>query len=309
MPGLQYLERIIVDNFYFSSFDEFLKEIKKNLKTIVQNIQNNKSDKNNTITLYSEDNSSSSAYQVEINKMKELISSTEKYNTAKSQMVQGLTDKTDIQSAQNITETCEETSSFLEQLGLDSTEFSNIFTSAFEKVINKSESFSDAMKNMLDDLKNYFIKTIAAAISESIISKQDSDTFFNFLSSSSSETSGGFGITSLLSSFLGLFNSNSIPSHHSGGVIASKAGYSLPGTQEYLALLKGGERVLSPSENASFSDNANKQGQVVVNNFNVQAWDSKDVQQYLLENKNLLANITADNIKYNNANLRYMIGG
>jgi len=32
------------------------------------------------------------------------------------------------------------------------------------------------------------------------------------------------------------------------------------------------------------------------------------IQQYLLDNKNLLANITADNIKYNNANLRYMIG-
>lgn len=302
-----------MDNFN-SSFDDFSKEIKKNLKILIQNIQqistkNTKENngENTEITLKLEDNSveKESSYQLEINKMKELITSSEKYNSTKNHLIQGLSDASDVNTVQNLADSCEETSSFLEQLGLDSSEFSNIFTSAFEDVIEKSESFSDSMKNMLDDLKNYFVKTIAKAISDSLISKQESDMFLSSVNSSNS--SGGLGgITSILSSFIGLFGS--LPSHHSGGVIPSAANYSLPGTQEYLAVLKGGERVLSPAENTAYNDSV-KSGNVVVNNFNVQAWDSKDVQKYLLDNKNLLANITADNIKYNNANLRYMIGG
>lgn len=301
-------------NNFNSSFDDFSKEIKKNLKILIQNIQqistkNTKENngENTEITLKLEDNSveKESSYQLEINKMKELITSSEKYNSTKNHLIQGLSDASDVNTVQNLADSCEETSSFLEQLGLDSSEFSNIFTSAFEDVIEKSESFSDSMKNMLDDLKNYFVKTIAKAISDSLISKQESDMFLSSVNSSNS--SGGLGgITSILSSFIGLFGS--LPSHHSGGVIPSAANYSLPGTQEYLAVLKGGERVLSPAENTAYNDSV-KSGNVVVNNFNVQAWDSKDVQKYLLDNKNLLANITADNIKYNNANLRYMIGG
>lgn len=301
-------------NNFNSSFDDFSKEIKKNLKILIQNIQqistkNTKENngENTKITLKLEDNSveKESSYQLEINKMKELITSSEKYNSTKNHLIQGLSDASDVNTIQNLADSCEETSSFLEQLGLDSSEFSNIFTSAFEDVIEKSESFSDSMKNMLDDLKNYFVKTIAKAISDSLISKQESDMFLSSVNSSNS--SGGLGgITSILSSFIGLFGS--LPSHHSGGVIPSAANYSLPGTQEYLAVLKGGERVLSPAENTAYNDSV-KSGNVVVNNFNVQAWDSKDVQKYLLDNKNLLANITADNIKYNNANLRYMIGG
>lgn len=301
-------------NNFNSSFDDFSKEIKKNLKILIQNIQqispkNTKENngENTAITLKLEGNSveKESSYQLEINKMKELITSSEKYNSTKNHLIQGLTDASDVNTFQNLADSCEETSSFLEQLGLNSSEFSNIFTSAFEDVIEKSESFSDSMKNMLDDLKNYFVKTIAKAISDSLISKQESDMFLSSVNSSNS--SGGLGgITSILSSFIGLFGS--LPSHHSGGVIPSAANYSLPGTQEYLAVLKGGERVLSPAENTAYNDSV-KSGNVVVNNFNVQAWDSKDVQKYLLDNKNLLANITADNIKYNNANLRYMIGG
>lgn len=301
-------------NNFNSSFDDFSKEIKKNLKILIQNIQqistNNTKEntsKNTENTLKLEDNSveKESPYQLEINKMKELITSSEKYNSTKNELLQGLSNTSDVKTFQNLVDSCEETSSFLEQLGLDSSEFSNIFTSAFEDVIKKSESFSDSMKNMLDDLKNYFVKTIAKAISDSLISKQDSDMFLS--SVNSSDSSGGLGgITSILSSFIGLFGT--LPSHHSGGVIPSAANYSLPGTQEYLAVLKGGERVLSPAENTAYNDSV-KSGNVIVNNFNVQAWDSKDVQKYLLDNKNLLANITADNIKYNNANLRYMIGG
>lgn len=297
-----------------SSFDDFSKEIRKNLKILIQNIQqistkntNENNEKNSEITLKLEDNSfeKESSYQLEINKMKELITSSEKYNSAKNQLLQGLSDTSDVKTVQKLADSCEETSSFLEQLGLDSSEFSKIFTSAFEDVIEKSESFSDSMKNMLNDLKNYFVKTIAKAISDSLINKQESVSFMNSLSGSSENGFGG--INSLLTSFLGVFTSK-LPSHHSGGMIPSAANYSLPGTQEYLAVLKGGERVLSPAENTAYNDSV-KSGNVVVNNFNVQAWDSKDVQKYLLDNKNLIANITADNIKYNNANLRYMIGG
>ena len=162
---------------------------------------------------------------------------------------------------------------------------------------------------MLDDLKNYFIKTIAKAISDKILNSSASEMFSTSLTSQNSDTSGGFNIFGLIKSFLGVFSSSSLYTRHSGGIVPTGTGsYALPGTSEYLAVLKGGERVLSPAENADFNNSQNGQN-VIVNNFNVKAWDSKDVQKYLLDNKNLIANITADNIKYNNANLRYMIGG
>ena len=94
---------------------------------------------------------------------------------------------------------------------------------------------------------------------------------------------------------------------HSGGVVPlSSEGYELPGTKEQLAILKGGERVLSPSENVSYSNNQGSQP-IIFNNFNVKAWDSKDVQKYLLENKNLLNAITFEGIKDNNQRLRQMV--
>ena len=46
---------------------------------------------------------------------------------------------------------------------------------------------------------------------------------------------------------------------------------------------------------------------VVFNNFNIKAWDSKDVQRYLLENKQLLNSITYEGIKNNNCHLRHMV--
>ena len=78
------------------------------------------------------------------------------------------------------------------------------------------------------------------------------------------------------------------------------------GRRNSRTVLKGGERVLSPGENASF-ESADSQSPVVFNNFNIKAWDSKDVQKYLLENKQLLNSITYEGIKNNNSQLRNMV--
>ena len=43
------------------------------------------------------------------------------------------------------------------------------------------------------------------------------------------------------------------------------------------------------------------------NNFNVKAWDSKDVSKYLWENRTLLNQITFQGIKDKNALLRTMV--
>ena len=93
---------------------------------------------------------------------------------------------------------------------------------------------------------------------------------------------------------------------HSGGVVPVGANPSLPGTKEQLALLKGGERILSPAENTNYSSDTGT-SPVVFNHFNIKAWDSKDVQSYLLENKELLNSITFDGIKNNSSQLRFMV--
>ena len=92
---------------------------------------------------------------------------------------------------------------------------------------------------------------------------------------------------------------------HSGGVVPVGANAELPGTKEQLALLKGGERVLSPAESTGYE--REDKSPVVFNNFNIKAWDSKDVQKYLLENKQLLNSITYEGIKNNNSHLRNIV--
>ena len=288
--------------------NEFMKNINKNFSDFAKNLKSLLPELNQfskSIINLGEIAEDTSPYQKEIDKIKEMTIQTEKYKELKNSLSE--TSNGNENNVKNLTAAYEETLPLLEQLGLDTTEFQNIFTSAFDKITQKSQSFSDTMKNMLDDLKNYFIKTIAKAISDKIVSSSASEIFSTTLASQNSDSSSGFNVFGLIKSFLGIFSS-SLHSRHSGGIVPSGTGYSLPGTSEYLTVLKGGERVLSPAENVDYNNGQNGQN-VVVNNFNVKAWDSKDVQKYLLDNKNLLANITADNIKYNNANLRYMIGG
>lgn len=289
--------------------NEFLNNFNKNISDFAKNIKNLIPEINQfskSVVNLGEITEDTSPYQKEIDKIKEMTIQTEKYKELKNSLSENLNDNEN--NVKNLTDAYEEALPLLEQLGLDTTEFQNIFTSAFDKIVQKSETFSDTMKNMLDDLKNYFIKTIAQAVSDKIVNSTASEFFSNELSSQNTKSSNGFNVFGLIKSFFGAFSSSSLFTRHSGGVVPSGTGYSLPGTSEYLAVLKGGERVLSPAENADYNSNGNGQN-VIVNNFNVKAWDSKDVQKYLLDNKNLIANITADNIKYNNANLRYIIGG
>lgn len=94
---------------------------------------------------------------------------------------------------------------------------------------------------------------------------------------------------------------------HSGGHVPYSS-YSIPGTGEQLSLLKGGERVLSPAENTSY-ENANRGSNIQVLNFNVKAWDSKDVSSYFKENSNLIQQITANGIRSNQNGLRTIVQG
>lgn len=93
---------------------------------------------------------------------------------------------------------------------------------------------------------------------------------------------------------------------HSGGFVPEGASLNIPGTEEQLALLKGGERILSPGENVEYL-NGQASAPVVFVNYNIKAWDSKDVKKYLVENKDLLNNITYQGIKNNNSQLRSII--
>ena len=192
-------------------------------------------------------------------------------------------------------------------INADISDVSKMFGSAVDKMITGSKSFSDVMKSLVDDLCSYFIRQFTQMAVNGLINPQTGSvlsgifsTASNVFSSGSSSGLGGM----LVSGIKSLFGS-----HHSGGMTAS--GYGLPGTNEYISVLKGGERVLSPAENVSYSNGndyaAASNPPVVVNSFNIKAWDSKDVKRYLTENKSLIAGITAENIKNNSSNLRQLI--
>lgn len=197
-------------------------------------------------------------------------------------------------------------------INIDIDKISDKFSGAITDMISGSKDFSSIMKSLADDLCAYFVKSITDYVSKGLMQSASGGVLSKLFSNASGflgSLSGGKG--GFFGSLAGF--ASKLFSHHSGGVIVPSSGYSLPGTSEYLSVLKGGERVLSPSENASYSAGsggaATGGGATVINSFNIKAWDSKDVKSYLLDNKSLIASITAENIKNNNSNLRQLING
>ena len=273
-----------------SEWRNFFSEMKKS-KSDLEKVSNVMIKLNNTAT------TAKSAYQEEISQIKTTMQNVQNLTNATSKLAE--VNSKHLEDAQNLVNTSQAASLCANSLSGDSDKLVGIFNSAIGEMIDGTKDFGDIMKGVLNNLKNYFIKAAQDAIMNGIISTTTGNALSNGISGASF-LGGGF-LSGLFGSFL--------PSHHSGGVIPSGTGYSLPGTSEYLSVLKGGERVLSPAENVAYNNSQTDRKNVVVNNFNVKAWDSKDVQKYLLENKSLLASITAENIKYNNANLKYAVNG
>lgn len=181
---------------------------------------------------------------------------------------------------------------------------SGMFADGLAECLSDFEHFGDGLKSLGDDLKTYLIKSAVDALMEIVMQSKLAEVAIKGASLpvnsliNAGKTVGGV----ILSTF-------GIGKHHSGGAVLPSAGAMLPGTQEQLALLKGGERVLSPSETASYNDDVSSgAGQpVVFLNNNIKAWDSKDVRQYLIENASLLQSITAQGIRDNKHYLRTMI--
>ena len=73
-------------------------------------------------------------------------------------------------------------------------------------------------------------------------------------------------------------------------------------------MLKGRERVLSPSENTSYENNQGGGGSVI-NVFQIQAWDGKSVDTWFKQNEGRIQAITAAGIKNNNQGLRTIVQG
>ena len=242
-------------------------------------------------------------FQSDFDAMKSQIEYYEKIQQLKQRINTDIKDTDRQKEAMSIANSYNEALSSAEKLSANTKDLENIFNSAVDKMINGTEDFKDVMKNMFDELRQYFIKAVLDAVMNRLISENAGESIAGALSGlgGSGKNVIGAGISGIFGIIGKLFGS-----HHSGGYIPSGTG-TLPGTSEYLSVLKGGERVLSPSENSALNNGQNPNN-VVVNNFNIQSWDSKDVQQYLLSNKSLIAKITAENIKYNNSNLRYMVG-
>ena len=166
-------------------------------------------------------------------------------------------------------------------------------------MLTEFDDFDGNLRKMAKNLYSYLIQTSTEALMQQILSVENmskiASSFMGIFGKAKSGVTGFFGK---------LFKGKKI--FHSGGILPVGANAELPGTKEQLALLKGGERVLSPAENTDYKSSSGA-SPVVFNNFNVQAWDSKDVQQYLIENKQLLNTITYEGIKNNKSQLRTIV--
>lgn len=196
---------------------------------------------------------------------------------------------------------------------------SNIFSSNFSDILSGNKTFSDAMKQLMSDLYQELVKmALKEALKEIEISKMKQAALaainglkgflgglFGGAAGGAAGMVGGFGggaVIASIDSGIGpiarVDMSEYLPKYHSGGIV--------PGTKEQLAVLKGGERVLNPAENTSYSNNSNEQSSGVNNimMFNIKAWDGKDVIQTLKANSQTINQIVSSGIKNNNQGLR-----
>ena len=180
-----------------------------------------------------------------------------------------------------------------------------IFEDSMSGIIDNYKNFGDEMKDLAKDLTAFLLQEASQAAMQKLFSTNKMKgiiSSLNTLSQGGGFKGNGAALIKGIGRAFGIF--------HSGGIVPVGANAEIPGTNEQFALLKGGERILSPAENTNYSSNSQSSASpVVFNNFNIKAWDSKDVRKYLLENKDLLNSITFEGIKYNNCNLRNMVRG
>ena len=180
-----------------------------------------------------------------------------------------------------------------------------IFQDSMSGIIDNYKNFGDEMKDLAKDLTVFLLQEASQAAMQKLFSTNKMQSIIsslNTLSQGGGFKGSGAALIKGIGRAFGIF--------HSGGIVPVGANAEIPGTNEQFALLKGGERILSPAENTNYSSNGQSSASpVVFNNFNIKAWDSKDVRKYLLENKDLLNSITFEGIKYNNKNLRNMVRG
>ena len=178
-----------------------------------------------------------------------------------------------------------------------------IFQDSCSGIIDNYKNFGDEMKDLAKDLSLFLLQEASKTAMQQLFSTNKMQGLLASLTSISQ--GGGFkGSGAALIKGIG----RAFGIFHSGGIVPVGANAEIPGTNEQFALLKGGERILSPSENTNYSSGGGT-SPVVFNNFNIKAWDSKDVRKYLTENKDLINQITFEGIKYNNSNLRNMVRG
>jgi len=300
------------NNIFDEPVKKFYSDMKKNIKILSQDMQKLISPKKQMVKLYNDESElnekelKDTSFEREKQKFENYYKTSKKYQEASNQIKAKFDDPEAANMLSQMSDMEKTSKEIAEEAGGDLNELEKMFNGTLKDILNGTKDFDSAMKSLVGNLENYFIETFTNAITKGLFDSTLGSLVSNAMGSitgfvSSSTTAGTKGIMNVIGNIFGI--------HHSGGYIPSGTG-TIPGTSEYISVLKGGERVLSPAENADYSNNdTTEQGKVVVNNFNVKAWDSKDVKKYLLENKNLLANITYENIKNNNSSLRSMIGG
>lgn len=178
-------------------------------------------------------------------------------------------------------------------------DLSNILTGSFDTMLTGYGGFSTSMKQMALNLGRYLIQqTLQTAIQQIQIEQMKAAVM-----AALGVVSGPVGVA--FGAVTSIFNGKK---NHSGGTIVNSANSTLPGTQEQLRILKGGERVLNPSETASYNSGNNGSGStVIVYSPQVKAMDSKDVSNWFNENKQQIIGIVSQGIKNNNGGIRNIV--
>ena len=312
LQNIKYFAKKEFINIFDEPVKKFYSDMRKNIKILGQDMQRLEPNREELVKLYNDVRENNvkelndSPFQRERDKLEKYIQQKNKYREAYEYMNTNVEDKDAANMLAQMSGMEQTSKKIAEEAGGDLNKLEKMFNGTLKDILNGTKDFDSAMKSLIKNLENYFIETFTNAITKGLFDSTVGNLVSNTMGTitgftSSSVTAGATGFIDIIGNLFGI--------HHSGGYIPSGTG-TIPGTSEYISVLKGGERVLSPAENADYSNSCNtEKGKVVVNNFNVKAWDSKDVKKYLLENKNLLAGITYENIKNNNSSLRNIIGG
>ena len=151
---------------------KMVSEMKQNYKVLVQNLSGKKADYKDLVKIYNdyiagdEKELENSPHQKEFAEMKKYLEDKKKLEEIKSYIEANVKDPEDAKKLIQMAGMKEQSEKIAKSTGGDLDELEKMFSNTMTSILNGTKDFNSAMKSLVTDLENYFIKSVTNAVAK-----------------------------------------------------------------------------------------------------------------------------------------------